>query len=233
MLEIDIITVQPEMFCGFLSQSVLGRAVDRKLCNIEIIDLKQYGIGRWHKTDDTIYGGGPGQLMRCEPWYAAVEALFGGPERPSGTEVIMTSPTGRRFCQREAESLAHSQRLIFMCGHYEGFDARIERLATKSYSLGDFILTGGELAAAVMTDATVRLLPGAIGGGAAAIADESFGAAGLLEPPQYTHPADFRGMKVPEVLLSGNHARIEAWRMAEARRITAERRPDLLNGAAK
>ena len=142
----------------------------------------------------------------------------------------MTSPAGRKFSQRDAEELAGESHLVFMCGHYEGFDARIETLATDKFSVGDFVMTGGELAAASMVDAIVRLLPGALGGGPAATSSESFGADGLLEAPQYTHPPEFRGMKVPEVLLSGDHRRIEAWRKAEARRLTAALRPDLLDG---
>ena len=153
--------------------------------------------------------------------------------------MIMTSPAGRRFTQRDAESFAalsdpssasdsaEAPHLIFLCGHYEGFDARIETLATDKYSLGDFVMTGGELAAAAMVDAIVRLLPGVLGGGPVATASESFGRDGLLEAPQYTHPPEFRGLKVPEVLLSGDHAKIEAWRRAEARKLTAEVRPDI------
>lgn len=153
----------------------------------------------------------------------------------------MTSPAGKTFTQRDAEMFAGvstqtpsnpnaqtSSHLIFLCGHYEGFDARIETLVTDKYSIGDFVMTGGELAAAAMVDAIVRLLPGVLGGGPAATASESFGREGLLEAPQYTHPPEFRGMKVPEVLLSGDHAKIEAWRMAEARKLTKEQRPDLI-----
>ena len=152
------------------------------------------------------------------------EALAKAGER--GTRVIMTDPKGKKFTQRDAEKFAalaseeQELHLVFMCGHYEGFDARIETLATDKYSIGDFVMTGGELAAAAMTDAIVRLLPGVLGGGPAAIANESFGADGLLESPQYTHPPEFRGMKVPEVLLSGDHRRIEAWKKSEARRLT-------------
>ena len=142
----------------------------------------------------------------------------------------MTSPAGRKFSQRDAEEFSKESHIVFMCGHYEGFDARIETLATDKFSVGDFVMTGGELAAAAMVDAIVRLLPGALGGGPAATSSESFGADGLLEVPQYTHPPEFRGMKVPEVLLSGDHRRIEAWRKAEARRLTAALRPDLLEG---
>lgn len=229
MVKIDIISVQPQMFEGFLKESIVARAVKKGACEVNVIDLKAFGLGRWKKTDDAPYGGGPGMLMRCEPWFAAVESV-----KKEDSRVIMTSPAGKTFTQRDAEAFAAlsaapaSLHLIFLCGHYEGFDARIETLLTDRYSIGDFVLTGGELAAATMTDAIVRLLPGVLGGGPAATASESFGAEGLLEPPQYTHPAEFRGMKVPDVLLSGDHRKIEAWRRAEAVRLTAERRPDLL-----
>jgi len=228
MLKIDIISVQPGMFEGFLRESILGRAVKKGVCEINLIDLRAYGLGKWRKVDDKPYGGGPGMLMRCEPWFAAVEAALGGPERPSGTRVIMTSPAGRRFGQRDAETLAQCDHLVFMCGHYEGFDARVETLASDLYSVGDFVMTGGELAAAAMTDAVVRLLPGVLGGGPAATASESFGSERLLEAPQYTHPEEFRGLRVPEILLSGDHRKAEAWRKGEARRLTERNRPDLL-----
>lgn len=234
MFDIDIISVQPRMFEGFLNESIVARAVKKGACDVRIIDLKEYGIGRWKKTDDAPYGGGPGMLMRCEPWFAAVEAAKA---RSSAevTRVIMTSPAGKTFAQGDAMKFAAlgnssvSVHLIFMCGHYEGFDARIETLVTDKYSIGDYILTGGELASAVMTDAIVRLLPGVLGGGPAAIASESFSSEGLLEPPQYTHPAEFRGMKVPDVLLSGDHRKIEAWRTARAIELTKAARPDLIH----
>ena len=245
MLQIDIISVQPQMFRGFLEESIVARAVRKGACAINIVDLRDFGEGRWKKVDDKPYGGGPGMLMKCGPWFAAVEKCLGdGRARDPGTgnrgaRVIMTSPAGRRFTQRDAESFAalsdpssasdsaEAPHLIFLCGHYEGFDARIETLATDKYSLGDFVMTGGELAAAAMVDAIVRLLPGVLGGGPVATASESFGRDGLLEAPQYTHPPEFRGLKVPEVLLSGDHAKIEAWRRAEARKLTAEVRPDI------
>ena len=228
MLRIDVISVQPKMLEGFLRESILARAVKKGACEINIVDLKEFGLGRWKKTDDSPYGGGPGMLMRCEPWFAAVESCL--PSDPSAPRprVIMTSPAGKTFTQRDAEALSSEGHLVFMCGHYEGFDARIETLATDRYSIGDFVMTGGELAAAAMTDAIVRLLPGVLGGGPAATASESFGAERLLEAPQYTHPPEFRGMKVPEVLLSGDHRKIEAWRRSEARRLTERDRPDLL-----
>ena len=274
MLTIDIISVQPQMLEGFLRESIVARAVKKGACAINIIDLKEFGLGKWKKTDDAPYGGGPGMLMRCEPWFAAVESCLGGElgsaagedahcssdclrqlgfasadMRYGGARVIMTSPAGKTFTQRDAEMFAAlgtatttdsrqpttgnqqpttNSHLIFLCGHYEGFDARIETLVTDKYSIGDFVMTGGELAAAAMTDAIVRLLPGVLGGGPAATASESFGGEGLLEPPQYTHPAEFRGLKVPEVLLSGDHRKIEAWRKAEAIRLTQLYRPDLI-----
>lgn len=246
MLRIDIISVQPKMFEGFLRESIVARAVKKGACEINIVDLREFGEGRWRKVDDKPYGGGPGMLMCCKPWFEAVESSkfkVQSSEDESQTRVIMTSPAGKKFTQRDAEmfaSLATENQtveqsnnqtiphLIFMCGHYEGFDARIETLATDRYSVGDFVMTGGELAAAAMVDSIVRLLPGVLGGGAAATASESFGREGMLEAPQYTHPPEFRGMKVPEVLLSGDHTRIEAWKKYEARKLTERERPDLL-----
>ena len=248
MLKIDIISVQPKMFEGFLRESIVARAVKKGACEIGIVDLREFGEGRWRKVDDKPYGGGPGMLMCCKPWFAAVEQT--APERfandglssdqpttrPSDqVRIIMTSPAGRRFTQKDAEMFAalststSSLHLVFMCGHYEGFDARIETLATDKYSVGDFVMTGGELAAAAMADSIVRLLPGVLGGGPQATASESFGRDGLLEAPQYTHPPEFRGMKVPEVLLSGDHAKIEAWKKYEARKLTEKVRPELVN----
>ena len=223
-MTIDIISVQPQMFRGFLEESMVARAVRKGACEIRIRDLRDFTHDRWRKVDDKPYGGGPGMLMMCGPWFEAVEACIA----EQGARVIMTSPAGRRFDQRMAEELSKEDHLVFMCGHYEGFDARIRTLATDEVSIGDFVMTGGELAAAAMVDSIVRLLPGVLGGGPAATASESFGRDGLLEAPQYTHPPVFRGMAVPEILLSGDHAKIEAWRRAESRRLTAESRPDLL-----
>ena len=250
MLKIDIISVQSKMFEGFLKESIVARAVKKGACEINIVDLREFGEGRWRKIDDKPYGGGPGMLMCCKPWFEAVEKVSGFRFQVSGSErgtwnlqpetrIIMTSPAGKKFTQRDAEMFASlststsSLRLIFMCGHYEGFDARIETLATDKYSVGDFVMTGGELAAAAMVDSIVRLLPGVLGGGPQAAANESFGREGLLEAPQYTHPPEFRGMKVPEVLLSGDHAKIEAWKKCEARKLTERVRPDLAKGRVK
>lgn len=226
MLTIDVISVQPQMLRGFLEESIVARAVKKGACEIRIRNLRDYAHDRWRKVDDKPYGGGPGMLMMCAPWFKAVEDCT--KDSPSeGRRIIMTSPAGRRFDQRMAEELSHERHVVFMCGHYEGFDARIRTLATDEVSIGDFVMTGGEIAAAAMADAVVRLLPGVLGGGAAATANESFGRGGMLEAPQYTHPPVFRGMAVPEILLSGDHARIEAWRKAESRRLTESVRPDL------
>ena len=240
MIRIDIISVQPKMFEGFLTESIVARAVKKGACEINIVDLREFGEGRWRKVDDKPYGGGPGMLMKCGPWFKAVESCRRSEvkgQRPDSGEsqpqvrIIMTSPAGKIFTQRDAEmfaSLTTNCHLIFLCGHYEGFDARIETLVTDKYSVGDFVMTGGELAAAAMVDSIVRLLPGVLGGGPQATASESFGRDGLLEAPQYTHPPEFRGLKVPEVLLSGDHAKIEAWKRAEARKLTEKARPDLI-----
>ncbi len=223
MLEIDVISVQPQMFKGFLTESIVQRAVKKGACRVNLVDLREFGEGRWKKVDDKPYGGGPGMLMKCKPWFEAVESLG------RATRVIMTTPAARKFTQRDAEELAalENGHLVFLCGHYEGFDARVETLATDKFSVGDFVMTGGELAAASMVDAIVRLLPGVLGGGKAATSSESFSDMKTLEAPQYTHPPCFRGMKVPEVLLSGDHAKIEAWRSAAAAKRTREERPDL------
>jgi len=234
MLEVDIISVHPKMFEGFLKESIVARAVKKGACSIRMVDLRDFGEGRWRKVDDKPYGGGPGMLMKCGPWFAAVESCVGPlaaecRKHDPKTRVVMTDPKGKKFTQRDAEEFAAlasdapGLHLVFMCGHYEGFDARIETLATDRCSVGDFVMTGGELAAAAMSDAIVRLLPGVLGGGPAATANESFGADGLLEPPQYTHPPEFRGMKVPEVLLSGDHRMIEAWKKSESLRLTSSR----------
>ena len=219
------------MFRGFLEESIVSRAVKKGACAVNIVNLRDFAEGPYKKVDDKIYGGGPGMLMMCPPWFKAVESRIGASERPP--RIVMTSPAGRRFDQRAAEELAREEHIVFMCGHYEGFDSRIETLATDMFSIGDFVMTGGELAAASMADSIVRLLPGVLGGGVAATASESFCAEGTLEAPQYTHPADFRGMKVPEVLLSGDHAKIELWRKAEAMERTRKMRPDLLGGPVK
>ena len=228
-LKVDIISVQPGMFRGFLEQSMVARAVTKGAAKINILDLRDFTHDKRRTVDDKPYGGGPGMLMKCEPWFEAVESRVGTVRPLSvGTRVVMTSPAGRKFDQRLAEEFAAAGHLVFMCGHYEGFDARIRTLATDEVSIGDFVMTGGELAAAAMVDATVRLLPGVLGGGPAATASESFGREGLLEAPQYTRPPVFRGMAVPQVLIDGDHQKASAWKQSEARKLTEQNRPDLL-----
>lgn len=235
-MKIDIVSVQPKMFEGFLNESIVARAQAKGACDLHIHNLRDFTHDKHKKVDDKPFGGGPGMLMMCGPWFEAIEHLCAkvkvegqGQDVGGRCRVIMTSPAGKKFTQRDAEELAKEDHLIFMCGHYEGFDARIETLVTDKYSIGDFVLTGGELPAAVMTDSIVRLLPGVLGGGVAATQSESFGEEGLLECPQYTQPQDFRGMKVPEVLLSGDHKKIEAWRKAEALKLTKAVRPDMID----
>ena len=219
-MKIDIVSCQPGMFAGFLSESIVARAVKKGACEINIVNLRDFGEGNYRKIDDKPYGGGPGCLMACAPWFAAVESL--APRLGAEARIVMTSPGGRKFRQADAEAMAKEAHVVFMCGHYEGFDERIRALATDEYSVGDFVMTGGELAAAAMVDSIVRLLPGVLGGGREATANESFANGGGLEAPQYTHPAVFRGMAVPDVLLSGDHAKIDEWRRAAAERRSRE-----------
>ncbi len=222
-LEIDAITVFPEAFRGFLSESIPARAARAGLVRIRTVDLRDFAEDRRRTVDDRPYGGGPGMLMKPEPWFRAVEAV----RRPD-SRVILLGPAGRVFNQSIAEELSGAGHIVFMCGHYEGFDERVRVLATDEMSIGDFVLSGGEVAAAAMADAIVRLLPGALGGGAEASQQESFGRDGILEAPQYTRPPVFRGMRVPETLVSGDHAKTAQWRKRQAFDLTARRRPDLL-----
>jgi tRNA (guanine37-N1)-methyltransferase len=224
-MQIDIITIFPGMFRGPFDESIVRRAVERGLVRIDIHDLRAWATDRHRTVDDYPFGGGPGMVMKPEPIFAAVDAILAGEHG----RVILLSPAGRRFTQPLAEELARERRLLFICGHYEGVDERVrEHLATDELSIGDFVLTGGELAAMVVVDAVVRLLPGAIT--SESLAAESH-RSGLLEYPQYTRPADFRGWRVPDVLLSGNHAAIAAWRRQQAILRTARHRPDLLTEA--
>ncbi len=223
-MRIDIITLFPQLFAGPLEVSIVGRAREQGLVQINPVDLRGYTHDAHRTVDDKPYGGGPGMLMKVEPLFEAVESL-----RSEGAKVIMTSPQGEPFNQRIASELAKEGHLIFICGHYEGVDDRVRQaLADRELSIGDYVLTSGNLPAMVMVDAIVRLLPGALGSPESS-ESESF-SEGLLEYPQYTRPAEFRGMKVPDVLLSGNHAQIAAWRLEEAKRRTRQRRPDLLSG---
>ncbi len=222
-MRVDVLTLFPAMFSGPLQESILKRAQQRGLLTIVLHQIRDYAFDRHQLTDDTPYGGGVGMVMKPEPVFRAVESLA----LPEGTPIILMTPQGRRFTHEVAQELARHERLCLICGHYEGFDERIrEHLATDELSIGDYVLTGGELAAMVVIDAVARWVPGVLGDAASAPSD-SF-AEGLLEGPQYTRPLSFRGWEVPEVLRSGHHAAIAAWRRREALRRTALRRPDLL-----
>ena len=221
-MKIDVLTLFPAMFAGPLDESIIKRAREAGLLDLAIHDLRDYTHDRHNTVDDRPFGGGPGMLLKPEPIFEAVESL--GRE---GTRVILLSPTGRPFNQAIARELAGLEHLLLVSGHYEGFDERVrEKLAQDELSIGDYVLTNGALPVMVIIDAVTRLLPGVLGDAESA-QEDSF-SQGLLEYPQYTRPADFRGMKVPEILLSGNHAEIARWRAEQARQRTEERRPDLL-----
>lgn len=223
----DILTLFPGMFAGPLSESIIKRAVERGLVEIVLHDIREQATDRHRTVDDTPYGGGAGMVLQAPPVVAAVEAAL-GPDL-GATPVILLSPSGRVFTQRVAEELSRRPRVALLCGHYEGIDERARDLVvTDEISIGDYVLTGGELAAMVIVDATTRLLPGAID--AESLADESH-TGGLLEYPHYTRPAVYRDLDVPPILLSGHHALIARWRRREALRRTLARRPDLLAAA--
>jgi tRNA (guanine37-N1)-methyltransferase len=224
---VDVITIFPTMFEGPMSASMVGLARERELLELRVHDLREYTEDRHRSTDDSPYGGGPGMVMRPEPLFRAVRAVqdLG----PGSTTVIFLTPGGEPFTQQAARDLSVIGRLILVCGRYEGFDERTFSLADLRLSIGDYVLTGGELPAMVVIDAVVRLVPGVLGHEESA-AEESF-SEGLLEYPQYTRPAVFEDMPVPDILLSGDHARIAAFRRREAVLRTARTRPDLLNGA--
>jgi tRNA (guanine37-N1)-methyltransferase len=221
-MKIDVLTLFPAMFTGPLDESIIKRARKNGLLDLQIHDLRQWTRDRHRTVDDRPFGGGPGMLLKPEPLFEAVESLKG--ER---TKVILLSPSGRKFDQPVARELAQETDLLFVTGHYEGFDERVrETLADDELSIGDYVLTNGALPAMVVIDAVTRLLPGVLGDEESSH-DESF-SHGLLEYPQYTRPAEFRGMKVPDVLVSGNHAEIEKWRREQAELRTKKQRPDLL-----
>jgi tRNA (guanine37-N1)-methyltransferase len=224
-MRIDILTIFPSMFRGPFEESIVKRAVEKGLVQIFLHDIRDYASDRHRTVDDYPYGGGQGMVMKPEPLFAAVEDVQG--QAPERGPIVLLTPQGRLFDQEVAVELAGHDRLILICGHYEGVDARVhEHLATDQTSIGDYVLSGGELAAMVVVDAVVRQIPGALGSPLSS-ADDSF-AEGLLEYPQYTRPADFQGMSVPEVLLSGNHGEIARWRRQQSLLRTAQRRPDLL-----
>ncbi|MGA3066318.1 MAG: tRNA (guanosine(37)-N1)-methyltransferase TrmD [Tepidisphaeraceae bacterium] len=223
-MRIDILTLFPEMFAAVLGTSIPKRAAEKGLVRYHLTNIRDFATDKHKSVDDKPYGGGPGMVMLCQTMFDAVEAV----ERRDAIKAkrILLTPQGKRFDQSVAEELAKQERLLLIAGHYEGFDQRIvEGLEPLELSLGDFVLSGGELAAMVVVDAVVRLLPGVLGAEDGA-ADESF-ADGLLEHPQYTRPREFRGMDVPEILLGGDHKAIAAWKLEQRRQRTQERRPDL------
>jgi tRNA (guanine37-N1)-methyltransferase len=224
-MRFDIFTLFPEIFAGVFDESMLKRARAARLLEIALHDIRDYTTDKHHITDDYPYAGGGGMVMKPEPVFAAVESVLGtAPQTP----VILLSPQGRVFDQTMARELAQHARLALICGHYEGVDERVrEHLATDEISIGDYVLTGGEIPAMVIVDAVARLIPGVLGDPSAPAHDSH--AAGLLEGPHYTRPAKFRGWTVPDILLSGNHAQIAAWRRRESLRRTFERRPELLS----
>ncbi len=223
-MKFDIFTIFPGMFHGPFDESIVRRAIDRGLLDLALHDIREHGIGRHRSVDDTPYGGGAGMVMAAPPLFDSVESVLGG--ELATTPVILMSPSGERFNQAIAHELAGLPRVALICGRYEGVDQRVrDHLVTRELSIGDYVLTGGELAAAVIVDVVARLLPGVID--AASLEEESF-SAGLLEYPQYTRPATFRGWSVPDVLLSGHHAEIATWRRQRSVELTRERRPDLL-----
>ena len=225
-LRIDVITLFPEAFGSVLESSIIGRALREARAEVVLTNLRDFALDARGTVDDKPFGGGPGMVLMCEPVFRAVEHVQG--LDPRRAVVVLLTPQGERLTQARVAHLAGEERLILVCGHYEGFDERIRSLADLELSIGDYVLTGGELPAMVLVDAVVRLVPGVLGA-ETATSEESFsGALGGLEYPQYTRPRVFRGMEVPEVLLSGNHAAIARWRADEARDRTRERRSDLV-----
>jgi tRNA (guanine37-N1)-methyltransferase len=223
-MRIDVVTIFPEFFTGPLQASLLGKARERGVVDVRLHDLREHTTDPHRTVDDEPYGGGVGMVMKPDPWFAAVEAIEGW---ESARRLLLT-PAGRRLDQDIVRDLAPAPHLILLCGRYEGIDERVaEGLATDELSIGDYVLAGGESAALVVVEAVTRLVPGVVKE-QASVEQESFGPDGLLDYPQYTRPAEFRGMRVPDVLLSGDHAEIAAWRHREALERTKRRRPDLL-----
>ena len=218
-MKIDILTLFPEMFDNVFNESIIKRAKDKNLVNINIHNFRDNSPLNNKQVDDTIYGGGPGMLLRCEPIFETMDKIEPG-------YVVLLSPDGEKFNQKMAMEMSKKDHLIFICGHYEGFDERIKTLSDKIVSIGDYVLTGGEIPCMVMVDSITRLIPGVIN--SESLDSESFND-NYLDYPAYTKPYEYRGMKVPDVLVSGDHKKIDEWRKQEAIKRTEERRPDLLN----
>ncbi|WP_270276949.1 tRNA (guanosine(37)-N1)-methyltransferase TrmD [Enterococcus casseliflavus] len=224
-MRIDVLTLFPRMFEGPLGESIIGKAREKGLLEINVSNFRDYSDNKHQTVDDYPYGGGAGMLLKVQPVYDNIKAIEEAtPETKK--RVILLDPAGKPFDQKMAEEFSTEEHLVFICGHYEGYDERIRSLVTDEVSLGDYVLTGGELGAMVMIDATVRLLPEVLGNQTSAQTDSH--STGLLEHPQYTRPAEFKGKKVPEVLMNGNHKLIEQWQLKESLRRTYQRRPDML-----
>lgn len=221
-MKIDILTIFPEMFTGFINTSIIKRAIDDKKVEIKIYNFRDYSLDKHNRVDDYPYGGGAGMVLQCEPIFRCIDEIL-----TKDSKVIMMSPAGRLFKQQVAVDLSKEKHLIILCGHYEGFDERIKTLVDMELSIGDYVLTGGEVPAMAVTDAIVRLIPGVISQDS--LVSESFND-GMLDYPAYTRPEVFRGMRVPEVLLSGDHKKIEEYRQSERIRRTKEAREDILGG---
>jgi tRNA (guanine37-N1)-methyltransferase len=246
-MRLDFVTIFPNMFAPFLGEGVISRGVRQGLLDVRVWDLRDYTTDRHRSTDDEAYGGGPGMVMLGEPVFRCVEAIREGappsagegviptslgmtPTAPAPPHLVMTSPQGRRFDHRVAERLRERRHVVFLCGRYEGFDHRVhEVLQPEEISIGDFVVSGGELAAMLMGDAVGRLVPGVVGNTGSVVEDSFFN--GLLDYPHYTRPEELRGLRVPDVLLSGHHENIRKWRKEQALRATLEKRPDLLESA--
>ena len=218
-MKIDILTLFPNMFDGFLNESIIKRAREKKLVTINIHNIRDYTTYKNKQVDDYGYGGGAGMVLMCEPIFNAIESL-----RNTNTEVIMLTPSGKEFNQKLASDFSKKEHLILLCGHYEGFDERIKSIVDKTISIGNFVLTGGEVPAMAITDAITRLIPGVIN--SESLASETFND-NLVDYPVYTKPVDFRGMKVPDVLLSGHHANINKWREEQRKKLTDEKEMDM------
>ncbi|WP_456275001.1 tRNA (guanosine(37)-N1)-methyltransferase TrmD [Bacillus sp. AK031] len=228
-MKIDVLSLFPSMFNGVFGESILKKAEEKGAVQYNVVNFRDFADNKHSQVDDYPYGGGAGMVLKPQPIFDAVESLSSSAADRKKPRVILLCPQGERYSQRKAEELAAEDHLIFVCGHYEGYDERIRsHVVTDEISIGDFVLTGGELGAMVVVDSVVRLLPGVLGNEDSPVLD-SF-SSGFLEHPHYTRPSDFRGMKVPQELISGNHKLIEEWRERESLRRTYERRPDLLEG---
>ena len=226
-MNFHVLTLFPDMIRDGFQTSITGRAVEKGLLSLDTVNIRDFSVNKHNRVDDYPYGGGAGMVLKPEPMYKAVRSVLAKTtEFASNRRVLIMDPAGVPFTQNKAKELANFAQLIFICGHYEGFDARIYKLADEAISIGDFVLTGGELPAMVITDAVSRMLPGVLGAAESAPTDSFY--EGLLGFPQYTRPREFEGMEVPEVLVSGDHAKIREWRRKQALLATREKRPDLL-----